>query len=191
MKHTFQKTLIATAVLALGATSAFAQFGPFPGAKSGEAKSATPAVPKDDLEFMQHAAAGGLLEVELGKIAQSRATNAQVKQFAARIVQDHTKGNEELKKVAAAKGVTLPATVERKQRKAIDELKAMPAPRFDHEYMEYMVKDHREDIKAFDKEAKSGKDADVKAFAAKTLPTLHEHLQLAEGAQGAVRTTAK
>lgn len=192
MTHPLSKTLIAAAVLSLGATAALGQgFGPYPKPKNEPKPAAAPAVPKEDLDFIQKAVHGNLLEIELGKIAQQRATNAQVKQFAARMVQDHTKANEELKKVADAKGAASPSSVDRKYRKDIDDLKSVPAARFDQAYMDYMVKDHREDIKDFDKEAKSGKDADVKAFAAKSLATLQEHLKLAEAAQGAARGPAK
>lgn len=192
-----QQTRISIAVAALfslaAAQGAFAQgFGPYP-TKKGEAPkaAATSAVAADDVKFMEKAAAGAMMEVELGKIAQQRAANPQVKQFAARMVQDHSKAGEELKKIAAAKGVALPPNVSRKHRKDIDELKTLAAARFDAQYMEFMVKDHREDIKEFDKQAKSGRDTEVKAFAAKTLPTLHEHLKLAEAAESAARSAKK
>lgn len=188
-QHAFtKKTILAAAVICFAAASgAFAQgFGPY-------AKPKDPPKPaglaKEDVDFMQKAAIGGMLEVELGKLAQQRGTQDTVKKFGSRMAQDHAKSGEELKKLAATKGVALPTALDRKHRKVVDDL--TKSGRFDHEYMEYMVKDHKEDIKAFEKEANSGKDADVKGFASKTLPTLQEHLKLAETTGSAIKAAKK
>jgi putative membrane protein len=185
-QHAFtKKTILAAAVICFAAASgAFAQgFGPY--AKPKDPPKSASGLAKEDVEFMQKAAVGGILEVELGKLAQQRAAQDAVKKFGARMAQDHAKSGEELKKLAAAKGVALPTALDRKHIKVVEDLKK--TSRFDHEYMEYMVKDHKEDIKAFEKEANSGKDADVKGFASKTLPTLQEHLKLAETTGSAIK----
>jgi putative membrane protein len=150
-----------------------------PAAKTGLAKS--------DQKFIEDTAAHGMAEVALGKLAQQKATSDQVKQFGARMEKDHSAANEELKKLASAKGVTLPTAIDKKHQKAIDELSTKTPARFDHEYMEAMVKDHKKDVSEFRRQSKSAKDADVRNFAAKTLPTLEEHLKLAQDVQKSLK----
>lgn len=188
-QHAFtRKTLIAAAVICFAASGAFAQgFGPY--SKPKEAPKTASGLAKEDVDFMQNAALDGMLEVELGKLAQQKATQDPVKKFGARMAQDHAKSGEDLKKLAAAKGVALPTALDRKHLKVVDDL--TKTSRFDHEYMEYMVKDHKADIRAFEKEANSGKDADVKGFASKTLPTLQEHLKRAETTASAIKAAKK
>jgi putative membrane protein len=140
-----------------------------------------------DAAFVQKAAAGGMAEVEMGKLAQDKATVDQVKQFGARMVQDHSKANDELKQVAGTKGVQLPAGPDAQAQAEMKKMQGMSGASFDKHYMDHMVADHKKDIAAFESEAKSGKDPEVKAFAQKTLPTLKEHLQLAQQAQAAVK----
>ena len=140
-----------------------------------------------DRKFVEEAAMGGMTEVELGNLAQQKASNDQVKQFGARMVQDHTKANDELKQVASAKGIQLPTSLDKKHEKDVDRFQKMTGADFDKAYMSHMVDDHKKDVSDFKKEASSGKDADVKGFASKTLPTLQEHLQLAQTTNDAVK----
>lgn len=133
---------------------------------------------KQDLEFVQKAAAGGLAEVAQGKLAETKSQNADVKAYAAMLQKDHTAANDELKALAERKGVTLPTTLPAKEQKEIEKLSK--GRHFDEDFTEESVKDHKKDIKEFEKASKSAKDPDVKAFAAKTLPTLQAHLQHAE-----------
>lgn len=137
-----------------------------------------------DAAFATEAAEGGLLEVELGRMAVQKATLDAVKQFGQRMIDDHTKANEELKTVADAKQIALPdeARVKAKHRVLIAKLEKLSGPAFDKAYMADMVEDHVKDVAAFEREASSGKDADIQAFARKTLPTLKEHLTLAREA---------
>jgi putative membrane protein len=104
----------------------------------------------------------------------------EVKQFATRMVEDHAKANEDLKKVAAAHNVQLPAALDKKHQKEMDRLQKLVGPEFDYAYMKLMVNEHKKDVKEFRKHAKSRKPNDVTAFAAATLPTLQSHLQAAE-----------
>lgn len=133
-----------------------------------------------DRKFMTKAAASGMAEVEMGKLAQTKATNEQVKQFGARMEADHGKANAELKSIAASKNVELPQSPPKKAIAMMDKMKGMSGAEFDRAYMSHMVSDHKKDIALFEKEANAGKDPQVKAFASKTLPTLRDHLQMAQ-----------
>jgi putative membrane protein len=143
---------------------------------------------KGDRAFIEKAAKGGVAEVELGNLAQQKAQNQQVKDFAARMVQDHSKANEELKSIASAKGVAVPAEMDKSVLKEKEKLEKLAGAKFDREYMSHMVKDHKKDVKEFANEAKNAKDGDVKNFAAATLPTLQEHLKLAQAAERAAKS---
>jgi putative membrane protein len=143
---------------------------------------------RSDRKFVEEAANGGLTEVELGKLAQQKASNAQVKEFGARMVQDHSKANDELKQLAQSKGVDVPAAPGKSQQKELDKLNKLTGSKFDHEYMAHMLSDHRKDVSEFQKVSKSSKDSDVKAFADKTLPTLQEHLKLAQSVNDQVKS---
>jgi putative membrane protein len=109
-----------------------------------------------------------------------------VKQFAARMVQDHSKANEELRSLAQAKGVTVPAKPGHGSDREMGKLAKLQGDALDREYMDHMVKDHVKDVKEFRKQEDKAKDADVKNFAANTLPTLQEHLRMAQDADAAV-----
>ena len=129
--------------------------------------------------WIKRAAHTGLAEVELGKLAAQKAYSPEVKQFGQRMVDDHSKANEELMKIAKDKGVTPPARLDKKHRKLQDELTKANEGDFDKKYMDGQVKDHKEAIALFEKGAKS-KDPQVQQFASSKLPALKEHLQMAE-----------
>jgi len=125
----------------------------------------------DDQKFVKEAAVGGMYEVQAGQVAAQKATSAEVKQMAQHIVADHTQANEKLMSLAQAKGIQdLPKELDAKHQKKLDHLKKLSGAQFDREYSQMMVSDHKEDIKAFEKEAKNGSDADLKQFASTTLP---------------------
>jgi len=147
-------------------------------AKADTAKkdSLMTAVDKDDAKFAVAAANGGMAEVELGKLAQEKAANAQVKDFGAMMVSDHSKANDEMTALAKSKGITLPTAIDSEEQKVKDNLSAKSGADFDKAYVSNMIDDHKEDIKEFENASKNCKDADLKAFAAKTLPTLKKHL---------------
>lgn len=129
-----------------------------------------------DKDFVLEAASGGLMEVELGKMAATNAASAKVKEFGRMMVTDHTKANTELKAVAGKKSITVPAAPAEKQQQHIDDMNTKKGADFDKAYVDLMVDDHKEDVSKFEDEAKNGKDPDVKAFASKTLPVLNKHL---------------
>jgi putative membrane protein len=141
----------------------------------------------DDNEFMTKAAQGGMAEVELGKLAVQKAQNAEVKKFGQKMIEDHTNANTELKSVASKKSVTLPTEVNAKQKATMDKLKGLSGAEFDKAYVEAMVDDHKEDVDLFQDTSSDAKDADVKAFATKTLPTLKMHLDMIKGIQSKMK----
>jgi len=143
-----------------------------------------------DRKFMMNAAQGGMAEVELGRLASQKASNSGVKDFGQKMVTDHSKANSELQTIAAQKGVTLPTDLDAKDRSEMDRLSKLSGESFDKAYMDYMAKDHRKDVSEFEKQVSSAKDPDVKNFASKTLPTLKEHLQMAEKLDGQLGGTS-
>jgi len=132
-----------------------------------------------DVSFIQKAAGGGQQEVENGKMAEKQGKSADVKRIGARMVADHTKANKELTGLANRKGVTFDTRGVRAQN--------IGAADFDRQYLKLLEMDHKNDIAEFQREAKSGDDRDVKAWAAKTLPTLQEHLAMVEAATRKVK----
>jgi putative membrane protein len=135
------------------------------------------AADEGDAKFAVEAANGGMAEVALGKLAQGKATNPKVKEFADMMVADHTKANDELMALAKTKNITLPDVVGTDEQKAMDDLSKKSGKDFDKAYVDMMVDDHKKDVGKFEDASKNAKDADVRAFAAKTLPTLRTHLE--------------
>jgi len=129
-----------------------------------------------DSTFINEAATGGMLEVELGKMAQEKASSADVKAFGQRMVDDHSKANDRLKTIAQEHGVTLKESLGRDQKQTLDRLTALHGTAFDRAYMSAMVKDHVEDVAKFRREANRAEQTPAKQFAAETLPTLESHL---------------
>ncbi len=138
---------------------------------------------KQDSMFAVAAADGGMLEVALGKLAVKKATNASVKKFAAQMVTDHSKANMELKTLASEKHLVIPASMSDKCQKVLSDLEAKTGSDFNKAYADQMVKDHKDTIDLFQKEAKDGNDAGVTAWAKNTLPTLEHYLMMAEDVQ--------
>ncbi|MDT7778100.1 MAG: putative rane protein [Acidobacteriota bacterium] len=131
-----------------------------------------------DQKFAMEAAMGGQMEVELGKLAAQKGASDEVRQFGQHMVDDHSKANADLMQVASGKSMTLPTALSPKMQMEMQKLSAMSGEKFDKEYVKMMVKDHKEDVAAFQKEASGGMDADIKSFATRTLPTLQEHLRM-------------
>lgn len=144
---------------------------------------------KDSTKFATNAAQGGLAEVEMGRLATQRAGEATVREFGARMIADHSRANSELKSIAAQKGIQLPTDMSSEQKSEMEKLSRMSGAEFDKEYMSAMLKDHETDVKDFETQSKEGNDSEIKAFAGKTLPTLQQHLQMAQ--QAAQKVGAK
>ncbi|PJJ83262.1 DUF4142 domain-containing protein [Mucilaginibacter auburnensis] len=134
------------------------------------------AVVEDDSKFVVDAANGGMTEVELGKLAQQKATNAKVKEFASMMVMDHSKANEELMALAKAKNITLPDSVSSESKSMMKSLSEKTGADFDKAYVNEMVDDHKKDVSKFESASKNLKDPELKAFVDKTLPVLKGHL---------------
>lgn len=140
-----------------------------------------------DTSFMTKAAQGGMAEVELGRMAAGKAQNADVKKFAQKMIEDHSNANTELKSLATKKGVTLPSDVGAEHKATMEKLKALSGAEFDKAYVAAMVEDHKKTVAEFEKESTGGGEADVKAFAAKALPTLKMHLEMIQAMQAKMK----
>lgn len=145
----------------------------------------------DARTFVDHAAQDGLAEVALGKMAAEKAASADVKEFGQRMVDDHSKANDELGKLASSKGITAPTEVTNPKHKALmDRLEKLSGKEFDRAYIQAMVGDHEHAVGAFKSFAAHGQDAELKAWAEKTLPTLQEHERLAKTTAASVGVQA-
>jgi len=144
------------------------------------------AVDSTDKSFIQDAYEDGLAEVSAAQMAQNKTANADVKAFAEKMITDHSKADAELKTLADSKKVTVatePSLTARGKAKLLD---THSGATFDKDYASDAVSDHKKAVAAFEKAANESKDPDVKAFAAKILPTLREHLSMAEALQSKV-----
>jgi putative membrane protein len=180
--------LAGTIVLGLAAGPAVAQ-DTTAAQKNAQKAGSSSANASADHTFVMQAAKGGLAEVQLGQLAADKASSDEVKKFGQRMVTDHSKANDELKSLAQSKNITLPTDLDPKDKATHDRLAKLSGAAFDRAYMQHMLADHRKDVNEFKKESTSGKDSDVKAWASKTLPTLEEHLKLAQDANKAVGTS--
>ena len=186
-QQNLKKAALAVA-LSFAAAAAFAQSST---GKSAMANDKSASLAKADRKFVEETAQDGMLEVQLGNFVASHSSNDQVKQFGQRMATDHGKANDALRTLASSKGVDLPTALDKKHEKELAKYEREKPSEFDREYMEHMVKDHKKDVKEFDKQSKNAKDPDVKSFAEKTLPTLQEHLTLAQSTYDAVKGKRK
>lgn len=134
------------------------------------------AVVGDDAKFAVDAANGGMTEVELSKLAQQKATNAKVKEFADMMVMDHSKANEEMMALAKIKNITLPDSLSSESMSAVSDLSKKTGKDFDKAYASKMVDDHKKTVSMFEDASKNLKDPELKAFVDKTLPVIKGHL---------------
>lgn len=133
-----------------------------------------------DTDFMKKAAQGGMAEVALGELAVKNSSNPGVKKFGQRMINDHSKANDQLKQLASQKGVQLPEDLSVDDKATKEELSKFSGAKFDRQYMEDMVRDHEKDVADFQRESTSAQDPDLKSFVTRTLPTLQEHLKQAQ-----------
>jgi putative membrane protein len=170
-------TLAAIAcALALAGAETSAQNASAPAQSSAPAGKTTS--PMADKKFVDMAAMGGMTEVKLGELAATQGDSQSVKDFGKHMVGDHTKANDELAKIANDKGVPAPAALDGPHQKVVDKFTTLKGAAFDRAYWNQMLDDHQKTIALFQGESTSGKDADFRAFASKTLPTLKMHLQM-------------
>jgi putative membrane protein len=164
-------------LLMCGVLTAGAAAQTSPPTDSSSGAPAASQVSASDKLFVKKAAQGGMAEVELGKMAADKGSSDDVKKFGQRMVDDHSKANDQLKQIASGKGLTVPDDLNAKDKATKTRLAKLSGAQFDRAYMNDMVKDHVQDVADFNKEAKMGKDPDIKGFASQTLPTLQDHLK--------------
>lgn len=160
-------------------------------AQSSSSNGKTSKLTASERQFLKEAAEGGKQEVELGKIAQTNAQSPAVKEFGERMVNDHSKANEQLEDVASKEGVTLPQQPNAMQRAQIEALSKLKGEAFDHAYMKDMVKDHTKDVSEFRHASKNATNPAVREFATQTLPVLESHLNEAKKITGQKQTAMK
>jgi putative membrane protein len=151
--------------------------GQTPDSTMGQAAGSTPQK-ADDKKFVKDAALGGLTEVELGKVATQKASDPKVKEFAQKMVDDHTKANGDLKQAASKSNIQVPDSLDSKHQSRIDKLSKLSGQDFDKAYVKDQLKDHQTDVREFSQEAQGGSDPNVKTFASSTLPVLQHHLEM-------------
>ena len=134
-----------------------------------------------DKKFVEKAAEGGVAEVQMAQLAQQKADNGDVKQFAQTMIDDHTPNNAQLVKLATDKGLTPPTDPNAMQQKMITHLQALNGAKFDKAYVKGQVKAHTAMLKLFQAEAKTTKDPDLKSFADQTVTAIQHHLSMAQG----------
>ena len=138
--------------------------------------AATTPLSKDDSGFVMEAAAGGMMEVEAGKLAQQNAASDRVKNFGAMMVADHSAANQQLSGLASSHGITLPTALPAEEQKHLDAMKNLTGKAFDKHYVGMMVDDHKKDIGKFKMAAEKCDDSQLKSWASTTLPTLQKHM---------------
>ncbi len=175
-----QVVWVGVVVLAFAASPAFAKGKPRAAGKR-----------TSDQTFVMNAAKGGMAEVELGNLAADKGTSDDVKKFGQRMATDHGKANDEIKVLAQQKNISVPYDIDPKEKALKDRLMKLSGDAFDRAYMQAMLADHRKDVNEFRMEANAGKDPEVKAWAKKTLPTLQDHLKMAQDTTRAVGTSGR
>jgi putative membrane protein len=153
--------------------------------------AATAAVAEGDRTFAEKAASAGLAEVAITKHTMDKAASTEVKNLAEHLYKDHSKANDELKTIATSKGIALPGAPQGEKKAEVDQLTALTGTDLDRTVLPKLVTSHRESIKLFEREASEGSDAELKAFASKTLPTLREHLKMVEAGHAAGANAAR
>lgn len=178
---------LAAATAFSSAQSSGSQQAPSQGQDQGQGKGQGAVLDNADRKFLNEAAASGLAEVKLGQLAVKQAANEDVKKFGQRMIDDHTRMNSDLTKLAQPKGVTPPTTLDKKHQEKIDKLSKRGGAEFDKAYVDEMVDEHQRDVDNFEKASKDAKDGDVKGFAARSLPMLREHLASAKDIQSRIK----
>jgi putative membrane protein len=155
---------------------------------AGAARQQAGGMALSDAQFAKDAAADGLAEVELGRLAVEKASSPEVKSFGQKMIDDHSKANEELKALASRKDIDLPSEPKPEHKAEKERLEKLSGAAFDQAYAKAMAKDHKKAVDLFSKQASRGSDAELKAWAAQKLPTLKQHHakadQLAGGKSG-------
>lgn len=166
--------LVALVVLALPGSAPCAAAEDANGSAAAPGRTELNAI---DRQFVRAASLRGLAEVRLGKLAAAKGESVEVKQFGQRMVDDHSRANDQLMQLAGIKGITIPAQLPREHRAKVDRLSRLAGTAFDRAYIQEMVRGHSDAIVIFERQIKGGQDRDIKNFAASTLSLLRDHLQ--------------
>ena len=134
----------------------------------------------EDQTFVNEASRGGKMEVKLGELAERNSSSSEVKEFGAHMVKDHTRLNKELGLAATSIGLTVPTDLSEDQKAEYTKLSKLSGKSFDKEYIELMVKDHSEDLAAFQKAESTAQDPKLKAAISSAIPVIQEHLSMAK-----------
>jgi putative membrane protein len=151
------------------------------------ANNPTKSVDETDKGFMKKAELGNEAEIQLGQMAQEKASSAAVKSFGQRMMKDHSDASDKLKNIAQSQHISLPVELDPQHKQAAASLSRLSGPQFDHAYMQLMVQEHTKDVKKFKQEAANAHDDSVKRFAAATLPVLESHRNEAQQIQRQLR----
>ena len=146
--------------------------------------SAASSLARADRNFATTAARAGLAEVAEAQIALQKSNDADIKKFAQRMVDDHSKANAQLTSIARAKGLNLPTAPSRSDQSEAERLQKLRGDAFDRRYVSDQTDAHKQAVSLFTTESKSGKDNDLKSFAAQTLPTLQDHYRMIRSIAG-------
>jgi len=139
---------------------------------------------EDDLnKFVQDAALGSLLEIELSKLAQQKASSPEVKNFAEMLEKHHTDASKKLKDIAANLNIEIPAELDDEHKRKIENLQDLEGDKFDKEYIDLTVKNHKDDVSEFEKAQENVANNDLESWINNTLPVLKQHLETAENTQ--------
>jgi putative membrane protein len=133
-----------------------------------------------DQKFAADAAKDSMAEVELGQLALKKSDDARVREFANRMIKDHSKANQQLESIAKSRNIVLPSEPGEKLQKAMKKLSGLSGKNFDQAYAEDMLEDHEEAVKLFQDYQREGTNQELREFAKQTLPTLQEHLVMAQ-----------
>lgn len=150
------------------------------GATSSGAPSRASAVSRQDRKFVEKAAEGGMAEVQISQLAAQRAQDAAVRDYANRMVSDHTPANQRLMTIAATAGITPPDKLDFMHRHSMKKLGKADAKDFDMDYIEAQVKDHEKMVELMEDEIKDGENPELKQYATDMLPRIREHHQMAQ-----------
>src|ERR1700733_2745576 len=192
LPHNCGKKMVAAAgAILLSGTMGLAQMSQQPNGAAGQTAGQNPAMDSQmngmnapgqpsvmDKMFVRKALQGGMAEVQLGQLTLQKSNNDQVKQFAQRMIDDHTKLGEQMKPVAQQLGISEPNGISKKDRAAMAKLQTLSGPAYDEAYIKDMVKDHKKDLSDFQTEASSGQDPTVKDAANQGSKVIAQHLQM-------------
>jgi putative membrane protein len=152
---------------------------PQPGAATSQYPQGNPSDVAADMPFIRDAVSANRMEVRLGQLAQTRATNAAVKQFGQRMITDHSRMEDQVNSVVVNTGVAFTPSINAQHQATINRLERVSGSEFDRAYMNAMIQGHQEDVSRFQAQSQSARSVQVRNLAINSLPVLQQHLSLA------------